>query len=95
MWLLINNILKKYEIAYHNYAEAKRASNAKIIFSNLHIRSKQPRTIKTVIHNDILTYIRRKKVQSPAKQFKDCSVCVRITFDGMESSFARFNYACF
>ena len=61
MWLLINNILKKYEIAYHNYAEAKRASSAKIIYLNLYIRSKQPRTIKTVIHNDILTSIRRKK----------------------------------
>ena len=76
MGLLINNILKKYEIAYHNYAEAKRASSAKIIYSNLYIRSKQPRTIKTVIHNDILTSIRRKKVQSPAKQFKELfSLC--------------------
>ena len=26
--------MEKYEIAYHNCAEAKRASNAKIIYSN-------------------------------------------------------------
>ena len=26
--------MKKYEIAYHYYAEAKRASSAKIIYSN-------------------------------------------------------------
>ena len=26
---------------------------------------------------------------------RNCSVCVRIIFDGMESSFARFNHICF
>ena len=26
--------MKKYEVAYHNYAEAKRASSAKITYSN-------------------------------------------------------------
>ena len=33
--------------------------------------SKQPRTIKTIIYNNILTSSRRKKVQSPAKQYKE------------------------
>ena len=28
-------------------------------------------TIKTIIYNDIFTSLRRKKVQSPAKQFKE------------------------
>ena len=52
------------------------AASAKIIYSNLCIRSKQPRTIKTVIYNDIFTSLRRKKVQSPAKQFKELlSLC--------------------
>ena len=37
----------------------------------LRVRSKQPRTIKTVTHNDVFTSLRRKKVQSPAKQFKE------------------------
>ena len=32
--------------------------------------SKQPSTIKTIICNDIFTSLRRKKVQSPAKQLK-------------------------
>ena len=35
------------------------------------IRSKQPRTIKTIIYNDIFTSSRCKKVQSQAKQFKE------------------------
>ena len=40
------------------------------------VRSKQPRTIKTIICNDIFTSLRRKKVQSPAKQFKELfSLC--------------------
>ena len=35
MWLSINNICEKYKIAYHNYAEAKRAHQVqKIIYSN-------------------------------------------------------------
>ena len=34
------------------------------------VRSKQLRTIKTIIYNDIFTSLRRKKVQSPAKQLK-------------------------
>ena len=36
------------------------ASSAKIVYAN-------PRTIKTVIYNDIFTSLWRKKVQSPAK----------------------------
>ena len=35
------------------------------------VRSKQLRTIKTIICKDIFTSLRRKKVQSPAKQFKE------------------------
>ena len=46
-----------------------------IVYSNLLsdiVRSvKKPRTIKTIIYNDIFTSLRRKKVQSPAKQFKE------------------------
>ena len=34
------------------------------------VRSKQPRTIKTVSYNDIFIPLRRKIVQGPAKQFK-------------------------
>ena len=68
--------MKKYEIAYHNYAEAKRAHQVqKSLIQTLqvtfYVRSKQPRTIKTIIYNDILIPLRRKKVQSPAKQFKE------------------------
>ena len=61
MWLRINKIHKKYEIAYHNYAEAESARiKCKIVYAN-------PHTIKTVIYNDIFTSLWRKKVQSPAK----------------------------
>ena len=45
-------------------------------YSNLCIWSKQPCTIKTVIYNDIFTSLRCKKVQSPAKKFKELfSLC--------------------
>ena len=37
----------------------------------LRVRSKQPRTIKTIIYNDIFASSRCKKVQSQAKQFKE------------------------
>ena len=68
--------MKKYEIAYYSYAEAKRAHEVqkwfiKTLQMALCVRSKQPRTIKTITHNDIFTSLRRKKVQSPAKQFKE------------------------
>ena len=36
----------------------------------LWVQSKQPRTIKTIIYNDIFTSLGRKNVLSPAKQFK-------------------------
>ena len=40
------------------------------------VRSKQSRTIKTIICSYIFTSLRRKKVQSPAKQFKELfSLC--------------------
>ena len=57
-------------------------------------RSNQPRRIKTIISNDIFTSLRRKKVQSPASSSRNCSFCVRITFEEMES-FPRFNRVCF
>ena len=41
--------MKKYEIAYHNYAEAKRASNAKIIYSNP--TSDTMRSVKTTAYD--------------------------------------------
>ena len=71
-----NIIHEKYEIAYHNYAEAKRVHQVQKKFIQtmqvtLCVRLKQPRTIKTIIYNDIFTSLRRKKVQSPAKQFKE------------------------
>ena len=58
--------MNKYEIAYHNYAEAKRALQVALC-----VRSKQPRTIKTIIYKDIFTSLRRKKIQSPAKHLKE------------------------
>ena len=52
--------MKKYEIAYHNYAEAKRAHQVQKKFIQplqvtLCVRSKQPLTIKTIIYDDIFT----------------------------------------
>ena len=68
--------MKKYEIAYHDYAEAKRAHQVQKLFiqtllMKLFVRSKQPRTIKTTIYNNIFTSLRRKNIQSPAKQIKE------------------------
>ena len=52
----------------------ERASSAKIFIQTfevtLCVRSKRPRTIKTVLYNDIFIPLRRKIVQGPAKQFK-------------------------
>ena len=44
-----------------------RALSAKKTYSKLCVRSKQRRTIKTIMYNDIFTSLRRKKVKSPAK----------------------------
>ena len=57
--------MKKYEIAYHNYAEAKRAHQVKKLFNHtlqetVCVWSKQPSTIKIIIYNDIFTSLRRK-----------------------------------
>ena len=51
--------MKKCEIAYHNYAEAKRAHQVQKLFiqtlqMKLCVRSKQPRKIKTIVYNDVL-----------------------------------------
>ena len=59
--------MKKCEIAYHNYAEAKRAHQVQKLFiqtlqMKLCVRSKQPRTIKKIVYNDVFTSLRRKKV---------------------------------
>ena len=73
--------MKKNEIAYRNYAEAKCAHQVQKYFTQtpqvtICVRSKQPRTIKTIIYNDIFKSLRRKKVESPAKQFKELfSLC--------------------
>ena len=44
------------------------------------VRSKQPCTIKTIIYNDIFASLRRKKVHSPAKKFKELFslVCIEL-----------------
>ena len=47
------------------------------------------------MYDDIFTSLRRKKVQSPAKQFKELFSLCPNTFYEMESSFARFNHVCF
>ena len=51
--------MKKCEIAYHNYAEVKRAHQVQKLFiqtlqMKLCVRSKQPRKIKTIVYNDVL-----------------------------------------
>ena len=61
--------MKKYEIAYHNYAEAKRAHQVQFIQTcafgqNNRVRSKQ--YYQWYFH----IYEAQKKVQSPVKQFK-------------------------
>ena len=71
MWLRIYNIHEKIRDSLSWLCKSKAsASGAKIIYSNLQVtlcvRSKQPRTIKTIIYNDIFTTLRRNEVQSPA-----------------------------
>ena len=63
--------MKKYEMAYNDYAEAKRVHQSIQTLQTYCVRSKQPRTIKTIIYIDIFTSLRLKKVQSSAKQFKE------------------------
>ena len=59
------------------------------------------RSAKTTVYdqnNKLQWYfisLRCKKVQSPAKQFKELFSLCPITFDEMESSFARFNHFVF
>ena len=55
-YLLIVN-MKKYEIAYHNYAEAKHTNQVQnnLFKSWKCVRQKQPRAIKTIIYNDVFT----------------------------------------
>ena len=36
-----------------------------------------------------------QKLKDRLNSSRNCSVCVRITFDEMKSSFARFNHVCF
>ena len=63
--------MKKSEIAYHNYAEAKHWHQVQSNLFKPYVQSKQPRAIKTLIYNDIFTSLRCKKVQSLAQQFKE------------------------
>ena len=53
--------MKEYEIAYHNCGEAKRPHQVKNNLFKPCVRSKQPRTIKTIIYNDIFTSLGHKK----------------------------------
>ena len=70
--------------------------SARIKCKNNLFKSKQPRTIKTIIYNDIFTSLSHKKnFKVRLNSSRNCSVCVRITLDEMESSFARFNHVCF
>ena len=62
--------MEKYEMAYHNYAKQSARIKCKNNLFKPCVQSKQPRTIKTIIYNDIFTSLRRNKVQSPSKQFK-------------------------
>ena len=66
--------MEKYEMAHHNYAKQSARIKCKNNLFKPCVRSKQPRTIKTIICNDIFTSLRRKK--SPSKQFKELfSLC--------------------
>ena len=88
-------VLITYITKYHNCAEAKRAHQVKK--NNLFkpfVRSKQPRTTKTIIYNYIFTSLGLKKFNVRPNSSRNCSVSIRITLDEMESSFARFNYVC-
>ena len=55
--------------------------------------SKQLRTIKTIVYNDIFTSLRRKKVQSPAKQFKELfsPVCYFFALNLIKIELDKFN----
>ena len=71
--------MKKFEIAYHNNAEAKCAHQVQKYFVQtqevtLCVRSKQPHAIKTIIYNDIFTSLRRKKFEAWLNSSRSCSV---------------------
>ena len=96
MWLCFNNINEKIRGSFHSYAEEKRAHHVQNWFIQTLqvtscVQSNQTRTIKTIRWNDIFTSLRRKKIQNRPNSSRNCSVCVRITFDEMESYFARLN----
>ena len=54
--------------------------------------SKTIYVLKTIIYNDIFTSLGHKKFKVRLNSSRTCSVCVRITCDEMESSFAVFNH---
>ena len=62
MWLRVNNIHGKYEIAYHSYPEAKRAHQVLIQIV---------RAVKTTAHdhinNNVQGYFRIFKAQTSSK----------------------------
>ena len=62
--------MKKYEIAYHNYAEAKCAHQVQKWLCAFGQKKNKTPKIKTICNN-IFTYLRHKKVQSPTKKFKE------------------------
>ena len=80
MWLRIYNIHEKIRDSLSWLCKSKAsASGAKIIYSNLQVtlcvRSKQPRTIKTIIYNDIFTSLGHKKFKVRPNSSRNCWVC--------------------
>ena len=77
----------------------KRKNNLFKPASDIVCSVKKTAPIRTIIYNDIFKYLRRKKgrkkVQSPALSSRNCLLYLRITFDEMESLFARFNHVFF
>ena len=96
MWLRVNNIQGKITrwLLIIKHKQSARIMCKNNLFKPC-VRSKQPRTIKTIICTDIFTSLRRKKVQSPAKQFKELfSLCPNhFRWNGIVVS--RFNHVCF
>ena len=91
MWLRVNNIHGKITrwliiIKHKQSARIKCKNN---LFKPC-VRSKQLRTIKTIICSYIFTSLRRKKFKVRLNSSRNW-----ITFDEMESSFPRFNHVFF
>ena len=66
--------MKEYEIAYHDCGEAKRPHQVKNNLFKPCVRSKQSRTIKTIIYNDIFSSLGHKKFKVRLNSSRTCSV---------------------